>query len=496
MAVDNRVFVNAKIMIVDDSPANLKLLRQGLEAVGCRVLIATSGERTLDIVGEGQPELILLDVVMGGIDGYETCRQLKMRDDVKDIPVIFLTAQNDPASVVTGFEVGGVDYVIKPFQTEEVLARVQTHLENTRLTRALADKNRELEEKNRALEAAIDRGDQLTDQLSMISQREAEHWGIVGAVGEGQMLQQMLEDVSRLQHSGKTSVLITGESGTGKELIARAIHLESPRASAAFVPVNCSAIPADLAESLLFGHMKGAFTGADDSRKGYFELAQGGTLFLDEIGDMPLDLQAKLLRVLDDGVVTPIGAPEGKQVDVRVLAATNVDVQARVSEGTFRQDLYYRLAGYLIQTPPLRERIGDIEILANHFLNLFAQEMGFQTPHLRPEAMAMLKAYAFPGNVRELKNVIERALIQSGGRNIEAEHIHFFSSEAGRDSEEPTSDSGTTVTLPLPLAEAERVLIRETLALTNDNIAAAARLLGVHRPRIYRFLKEEGHTEG
>ena len=242
MAVDQRVFVNAKIMIVDDSPANLKLLRQGLETVGCRVLIATSGERTLEIVGEGQPELILLDVLMGGIDGYETCRQLKMRDDVKDIPVIFLTAQNDPASVVTGFEVGGVDYVIKPFQTEEVLARVQTHLENTRLTRALAEKNRELEEKNRALEAAIDRGDQLTDQLSMISQREAEHWGIVGAVGDGQMLQNILQDVSRLQQSGKTSVLITGESGTGKELVARAIHLGSSRASAAFVPVNCSAI--------------------------------------------------------------------------------------------------------------------------------------------------------------------------------------------------------------------------------------------------------------
>ena len=245
----------------------------------------------------------------------------------------------------------------------------------------------------------------------------------------------------------------------------------------------------------MFGHVKGAFTGADNARKGYFELAQGGTLFLDEIGDMPLDLQAKLLRVLDDGMVTPIGATEGKQVDVRVLAATNVDVQARVADGSFRQDLYYRLAGYLIQTPPLRERVDDIEILAHHFLNLFAQEMGFQTPHLRPEAMAMLKSYAFPGNVRELKNVIERALIQSGGQDIGAGHIHFFSSDVEQDIDEPKSDSGTTVTLPVSLAEAERVLIRETLALTDGNIAAAARLLGVHRPRIYRYLNEEGYSQ-
>ena len=220
-------------------------------------------------------------------------------------------------------------------------------------------------------------------------------------------------------------MLITGESGTGKELIARAIHFGGPRRQGPFIPVNCPAVPADLAESLFFGHVRGAFTGADADRKGYFELADGGTLFLDEIGDMSLTLQAKLLRVLEDGCVMPIGAARERRVDVRILAATNTDLQATMAQSGFRSDLYYRLAQFTVMVPPLRDHPEDIPLLADHFLQMFAAEMGLPKPPLSDDARSALTAYVFPGNVRELKNIIERALLESEGATIRTEHIRF-----------------------------------------------------------------------
>ncbi len=260
-------------------------------------------------------------------------------------PREIITARAETEAIVQGFEAGGVDYIVKPFQDDEVLMRVQAHLQINKLTQALTQSSTELR-------AEISRRE-------MINEREVEHWGIDGFVGESQTIRNSLESIARLQNIEST-VLVTGESGTGKELIARAIHHGSPRASGPFIPVNCSAIPTDLAESMLFGHLRGAFTGADRDRPGYFELANGGTLFLDEVGDMSLDIQAKMLRVLEDGHMLPLGSTEEKHVDVRVVAATNVDLEDSIEAGTFRQDLFFRLARFLVRVPPLRERREDI----------------------------------------------------------------------------------------------------------------------------------------
>jgi DNA-binding NtrC family response regulator len=278
--------------------------------------------------------------------------------------------------------------------------------------------------------------------------------------------------------------LITGESGTGKELVARALHYGGTRREAPFVPVNCTAIPGDLAESTLFGHVKGAFTGATSDRKGCFERADGGTLFLDEIGDMDPMLQAKLLRVLEDGEYTPVGAAKAKRGDVRVVAATNTDLQAKIAAGRFREDLYFRLARYVVRTPALRERPADIPAIATHFLVQLSSEMGMTHPVLGKDALAVLMQHPFPGNVRELKNLIERALIDSGGGIIEPEHLSI------RPSLAPTvasaGDAAAASPLPLNVRDAERELMERALQSTGGNVVEAARLLGVHRSSIYR----------
>jgi DNA-binding NtrC family response regulator len=302
----------------------------------------------------------------------------------------------------------------------------------------------------------------------------------------------VLANVELLRSFPGTNVLITGESGTGKELIARAVHHSSARSRGPFVPVNCVAIPAELAESMLFGHVKGAFTGAVADRKGCFELADGGTLFLDEIGDMPSALQAKLLRVLEDGEIMPVGASRSKRVDVRVVAATNADFDERIAAGTFRQDLYFRLARYTIEMPSLRDRAEDVPLLAAHFLGVFAGEMGMPRPELTGAALAQLTGYAFPGNVRELKNIIERALIESRGRAIEPVHLRL--PPAPRRTAQaavPIASEHRAAPLPLNLEAAEQALIQRALQETDGNVAEAARLLGVNRSRIYRRFQQE-----
>ena len=490
----------AKVLLVDDTPENLRILRQTLESEGYSILVATSGEAGLRIAGSAHPDLILLDVLMPGLDGFETCRRLKADETTEDIPVIFVTAQTETRAVIEGFRAGGVDYIVKPFNEEEVLVRVQTHLKIDHLTRELAQKNTDLTGANRQLQEEIARRkalsaerNHLADHLSMISSREAERWGIAGFVGQSQTIRQTLDAIGRLQNV-EPSVLITGENGTGKELIARAVHHNSPRASGPFVPVNCSAIPQELAESILFGHVRGAFTGADRDRTGYFELADGGTLFLDEIGDMSPDVQAKLLRVLEDGGVLPVGGAIEKRVDVRVLAATNADLQAAIASGDFRQDLYFRLARFPVAVPPLRERRDDIPLLAQHFIAMFAAEMGLEPAPLSPEALNALEAYDFPGNVRELKNILERALIESGGREIRPEHVHLLLSPAtvARAAADPEA---VAADLPLNLKQAEDLLIKRALEQTGGNIAQTARLLGTNRPRVYRFLEQAGGQE-
>lgn len=478
-----------RILIADDTSASLSLLSHVLEPQGYEILAVSSGKDALKLAARARPDLILLDVMMPGHDGFHVCRELKAEESTRDVPVIFITSRNDTASVLNGFRVGAVDYIVKPFQAEEVVTRVATHLKISGLTRELQQRNAELEaEVARRVEAERTR-DKATQRLSTLTSREAQRWGLDGFVGGSPHMKRILADIERLRHFAKTSVLITGESGTGKELVARALHHHSPRAEAAFIPVNCVAVPADLLESLFFGHVKGAFTGATADRKGYFELADGGTLFLDEIGDMPAALQAKLLRVLEDGEVTPVGSTKSHHVDVRVLSATNADLSMKILNGDFRQDLYYRLARYTVETAPLRERREDLPMLAGHFLKVFAEEMGMAAPGLDGPALAHLQRHSFPGNVRELKNAMERALILSGGKTIQREHLQLFDMgacapapvSAGRSAAPLASDG-----VPLNLEAAEQTLIQRALEQTGGNVTEAARLLNVNRSRIYR----------
>jgi DNA-binding NtrC family response regulator len=487
------------ILIADDTPANLRMLSDLLEPLGYNILAASSGEIALKLAARAAPDLILLDIVMPRRDGLEICRALKSAPATRDIPVLFITARTEVESLLEAFHAGGVDYMVKPFQNEEVIARVTTHLKLHRLTRELLQKNGDLTAANALLKAEIGRREKAEraletadEQLSAISTIEAERWGLAAFIGNSESITKIVQDVRRLHQFGNTSALITGESGTGKELIARAIHFGSARAKAPFIPINCVAVPAELAESMLFGHLRGSFTGATADRKGYFELAHGGTLFLDEIGDMPAVLQAKLLRVLEDGSVTPVGGAESRQVDVRIVAATNVQLAAKIAAGTFREDLYFRLARYTLEIPPLRERRADVPALAVSFLTRFATEMGMRPPKLTPAALKALLAHPFPGNVRELKNIIERALIESGGEDIQPAHL--FMSRAGTASRpEPVKPQVTTTVseLPLNIEQAEALLIQRALAETGGNIAEAARILGINRSRIYRKMAQE-----
>ncbi|MCC7261718.1 MAG: sigma-54-dependent Fis family transcriptional regulator [Candidatus Latescibacteria bacterium] len=471
----------AKILVVDDVSANIGLLRDILEEQGYRIAVATNGKGALHAAVSAAPDLILLDVMMPEMDGYETCRRLKAEADTQEIPVIFITARDEQESLLAGFRAGGVDYIVKPFKKEEVLIRVQTHLEISRLNRELRQKNQELARANEDLrqemarrqEAEIAR-QRADERLEMLSQQEAQRWGIEGFVGQSPSIQKILEEVRQLQGAGATGVLISGESGTGKELIARALHFGGPRAKGPFVPVNCAAIPRELVESSFFGHVKGSFTGATADRKGYFELADGGTLFLDEIGDMPLELQAKLLRVLEEGRVTPVGGVQEKQVEVRVVAATNADLAGGITQGRFRQDLYFRLARFTVKVPPLRQRPEDLPVLAAHFLELFAVEMGLPTPELSPVALALLQDYAFPGNVRELKNIIEYALIKSAGATIEPQHLHLL--------ELPAAPGAPPAQAPVQPSDEELILghVRQRGSIGNEQ---CRQLLGVDRSR-------------
>ena len=423
----------ARLLIVDDIQENLNILSEVLECAGYIVSVAHSGEIALEIASINPPDLILLDIVMPGMDGFETCEQLKAKPETKNIPILFISARDDLDNILQGFRSGGVDYINKPFRDPELLARVKTHLHITLLANALRQKNAELESANERLVAEItkrqhaeDKTETVTQQLSFTSRNEADRWGVDAFVGKSKTFRGILERIKHLHNFGEVNVLISGESGTGKELVARAIHAGGQNGHSPFIPVNCSAIPSELAESLFFGHQKGAFSGATNNKKGYFELANGGTLFLDEIGEMPKLLQPKLLRVLEDGVVNPVGSSRHIPVRLRVIAASNINFHERMAQGAFREDLYFRLARFTVKLPPLRERREDIPELAEHFLRLFAKEMNRPAPSLSPAAMSALANHYFRGNVRELKNLIERGMIESGDKVIQLEHLLLF----------------------------------------------------------------------
>jgi len=494
------------ILVVDDTLTNIKLLLDVLGREGYRVLVARNGESGLEQARYARPTVILLDVMMPGMDGLETCRRLKADPTLKDIPIIFMTALGDLEDKVKGFSVGGSDYIVKPFQNEEVLARVRTHVQLRQLQLDAIDTNLRLEkrvaERTQELKSALDEVERLKTRLEQentyLQQEISEHTHHHEIIGNSPALRAVLANVDMVADAS-TSVLIHGETGTGKELIARALHERGRRRARPMVKLNCSAISAGLVESELFGHMKGAFTGASDRRVGRFELANGGTIFLDEISELPLETQTKLLRVLQEGEFEPVGSSKTVKVDVRVIAATNRDLQKDIAAGRFRADLFYRLNVFPISVPALRDRPEDIPVLAQHFLERFARKFGKALKRIDPESLRRLQEYSWPGNIRDLQNTIERAAILSSGDCLQVSWALDAQAPAAMATPVPPASEGgsharNTEATPgngdsSSLAEMERQHILAILKKTHGVIegpAGAARLLNL-KPSTTRF---------
>ncbi len=442
------------ILVVDDTRANIGFLLETLSQAGYRVRVAPDGETTLEQIHYSPPDLVLLDVMMPGMDGFETCRRIREQPQLAQLPVIFMTALSDTGDKVKAFAAGADDYVTKPFHSEEVLARVHAHLTRRVLERILEQANRELEARVAArtaeLTAALSEVHSLKSRLQQenkyLKQEITEAANPGEIIGSSPSLRAALHQVAVVAPTD-TAVLIHGETGTGKELIARALHEGSTRRECPMIKLNCSAISAGLVESELFGHVKGAFTGATDRRVGRFELADGGTLFLDEVSELPLDTQAKLLRVLQEQEFEPVGSSKTQKVNVRVIAATNRDLAADSRTGRFRADLFYRLNVFPIELPPLRERRDDIETLAEHFMRRMARKLGKPLDRIAPETLRALQAHSWPGNIRDLQNTIERAAILSSGTVL---HIDWSLSCDAKAMTRPDPD--TSLAEPVPAA--------------------------------------------
>ena len=416
------------ILVVDDTAANIGFLLDTLSKAGYRVRVAPDGESALEQLQYSPPDLVLLDVMMPGIDGFETCRRLRQLPNLQKTPVIFMTALSDAQDKVRAFAAGADDYVTKPFQHEEVLARVRVHLTRRELECKLAHLNRDLEARVAArtaeLKLALEEVEALKSRLQQenryLKQEISEAANLGEIIGSSPALQAALRKVAAVAPTDST-VLIHGETGTGKELFARALHAQSTRRDRPMIKLNCSAISAGLVESELFGHVRGAFTGATERRMGRFELADGGTLFLDEVSELPLETQAKLLRVLQEQEFEPVGSSKTVKVDVRVIAATNRELLADVHAGRFRSDLYYRLNVFPVDLPSLRDRPEDIASLAIHFMHRIARKLGKPIDRIAPATLSKLNNYTWPGNIRDLQNTIERAAVLSSGSELSVE---------------------------------------------------------------------------
>ena len=443
------------VLIVDDEAGVRSSLSGVLRDEGYAVDAVESGEACLDRLSRAAYDVVVLDIWLPGMDGLATLA--KLRDRRVDAPVVMISGHGNIESAVRAIKLGAYDFVEKPLS-----------LEKTVLVIGNAVRQRRLEAENRALRASVDR------RLTM--------------VGESYVMTQLREQIAMAAPTNGR-VLIFGENGTGKELVARSIHALSRRRNAPFIELNCAAIPEELIESELFGHMKGAFTGAVNDRRGKFELADGGTLFLDEIGDMTLKTQAKVLRALQEQVVEPVGGASSVKVDVRVLAATNKDLPSEIRAGRFREDLYFRLNVIPVYVPSLRHRDGDIPLLAEHFINELAREYGRRPKRFDAGAAARLKSYPWPGNVRELRNVIERLMIMVTGEVITLHDLAFLDGVRVGETTPPEEELR-------PLHEArdrfERDYILRALSAQQGNISRTAELLGVERSNLYRKMKGFG----
>jgi len=459
-----------RVLVVDDEAPIRRAIARILTQKGFEVSTAENGRLGLEQLLSAPFDAALVDLMMPEMGGLELLASAKEQRVATEI--IMMTAFADVEAAVNAVKNGAFHFLTKPFPSNDAVALI--------------------------VEKAAEHGRLITRTKSLESELEArEPFGEI--IGSSKPMQ----DVYRLIEGMRTAtstVLITGESGTGKEMVARAIHEKSQRKGKPFVPVNCAAIPKDLVESELFGHTKGAFTGAVSARAGLFETADGGTLLLDEVGDLPLAAQVKLLRVLQDGEIKRVGSDETKRVDVRVLAATNVDLATKIADGAFRSDLFYRLNVIGISLPPLRERDEDIPLLAHHFLQKYSRKMGKAILRISPEAMVAVEKYAWPGNVRELEHAIERAVVLAQG---DALTVYDFPFAAPRGTSlAPASRSGQraipTDFIDLPLSEAkkkattwfEKAYVDELLRRTGGNISEAARQAGLDRSNFRRIVKK------
>jgi two-component system, NtrC family, response regulator AtoC len=459
-----------QLLVVDDEPNLRKVLSAQLQRDGYDVHTAEDGEQALDVLRDHHIDLVITDLKMPKLDGMELLRRVVAMDD--ELPVVMITAHGTVDNAVEALKTGAFDYITKPFDQAEVRSVVQ---------KALRTRDLSATEATRAPEA--------------VSQEGARY----GIIGQSPGILDVYSVLDRVADT-PTTVLITGESGTGKELVARALHENSSRREKPFIKVNCAAIPKDLMESELFGYERGAFTGAVGSKPGRFELASGGTLFLDEIGSIPVEMQVKLLRALQESEFERVGGIKTIRVDVRLVAATNSDLKKEIALGSFREDLYYRLNVVPIRLPPLRERADDISQLCRHFIDKFNARLKKKVVGFEPDAERALDVYPWPGNIRELENVIERAVLFSDGITIRRSDLPPEVREGtalprpNQASQPPPPDvrsaDGLKEQVKAAMSRLERDLIQKALEQTNGNVTHAARLLKISRKGLQLKMKE------
>ncbi|HEU4930084.1 MAG TPA: sigma-54 dependent transcriptional regulator [Candidatus Krumholzibacteria bacterium] len=442
------------ILIADDEQAVRSSLERLLEFESYRVIQAADGPSALDLVRDRPVDLVLLDIKMPGMDGLEVLAQLHQENP--QLPVVIISGHGTIQTAVEATRLGAFDFIEKPIDADRILLVIRNGLAQRRLLKENVSLKAEVRQRTRI-------------------------------VGQHAEMLRILDTVKKVAATN-VRVLIMGENGTGKEMIARALHENSPRADEPFVEVNCAAIPEELIESELFGHERGAFTGAVARRVGRFEMADGGTLFLDEVGDMSLSAQAKVLRVLQESVFERVGGTETMKVDVRVIAATNKDLLKASREGRFREDLFYRLNVVPITVPPLRERASDIPLLAEHFLHLIGRELGQSPKKLSRTAMDALKEYAWPGNVRELKNLVERLVILAPGSTIDLPDLPpLLASDDGGEDRYFQIESYVSFKDAV-----EKDFFERKLRLYGHNVSKTARKLGMQRSNLYKKLEKYG----
>ena len=449
-----------RVLVVDDEARMRRVLEIMLQKMGLETRAARNGQEALALAQRESFDLVLTDLRMPEMDGLTLLDALRAQK--VEAPVILLTAYGTVESAVQAMKLGAYDYILRPFDVEAV-ERVITRALTTERTRR----------ENLFLREEVEKG-----------------WGeFVGRSAAMQHVYDLIHQVA----PNNTNVLITGETGTGKELAARAIHRASPRKKALFVPINCAAIPDDILESELFGHTRGAFTGAAQDRAGKFEMAHGGTIFLDEITEMPLPMQAKLLRVLQEREIERLGSNRRVSVDIRVIVATNRNPQQAVQNGLLREDLFYRINVFTLEMPPVRARVEDIPLLVQHFLEHHGTKLGYERLQISDQALQSLQQYDWPGNVRELENVLERAAVLSRGKLIDSTHFpQEIVSPSARLSVAESPALPESLSLPQAVEHLEKELIAKALAGTGDNKAKAARILDISERALWYKVKKYG----